>query len=409
MTLLLRGEVWHYDFIIAGVRYRGTTGFVKNEKKKARQAEDDLKAKIRGKANITLAWEQTKRQLADATDIPPTEEALWPLFVERTLTRAGERRLAFYRLHVRRLCEWINANRTIKTIAQFSGDDAMAYIQQMRARPGAAATKNAELQTMRMLFGALADSNAVAENPFLKIDKLPASQEDREAFSAEELQLIGSQAEGWIKQLLTTCLSTGMREEDACLLEWTSIDLDRGWLHVPHARKTGKPIDLPLMPGLRALIDEQPREGTYVYPELAQMYQSPARNRIGAQVKTFFGKIGIDGTQKDVAGYRRKVSIKDVHSFRHTFVFLAALAGWPLPVVQAAVQHSDPKMTAVYMDHVKDADKERYFAMLPDYFSGEASPSPDRMAAVTAMIDALHPSPEAREELLGAIRQLAGL
>ena len=45
--MFLRGDYWHYDFIVGGVRYRGSTGFKKNEKSKAAEVESKLKVQAR--------------------------------------------------------------------------------------------------------------------------------------------------------------------------------------------------------------------------------------------------------------------------------------------------------------------------------------------------------------------------
>ena len=47
IKMYLRGKYWHYDFRINKKRYRGSTGFVKSEKRKAVKMIEQLKAGIR--------------------------------------------------------------------------------------------------------------------------------------------------------------------------------------------------------------------------------------------------------------------------------------------------------------------------------------------------------------------------
>ena len=94
--------------------------------------------------------------------------------------------------------------------------------------------------------------------------------------------------------------------------------------------------------------------------------------QITQMIKKFFYKIGIIDLDQKIDGYKNKVSVKDIHSFRHTFVYLAACNNVPFPVVQSIVGHASPGMTKIYMDHASQADKERYMASMPDLFSGEA-------------------------------------
>ena len=60
--------------------------------------------------------------------------------------------------------------------------------------------------------------------------------------------------------------------------------------------------------------------------------------------------LGIE-TLKSQEGRSRKISVKDIHSLRHTFCYLHGVQGTPLVVVQSMVGHMDRKMTEAYMMH----------------------------------------------------------
>jgi site-specific recombinase XerD len=116
-------------------------------------------------------------------------------------------------------------------------------------------------------------------------------------------------------------------------------------------------------------------DSPYVFPELAEMYSTlSTQQAISAGVKKLLHKVGIEDTEKTVEGYARKVSTKDIHSFRHTFVYMASIHGIPLPVVQSIVGHLNPEMTKHYMDHAGRDARLAYMRQLPAYITGGEEP-----------------------------------
>ena len=109
-------------------------------------------------------------------------------------------------------------------------------------------------------------------------------------------------------------------------------------------------------------------DSQYIFPELATIYLKDA-SKIGSKIKDFFQEIGVVDTKRQIDGYTRQLSTKDIHSFRHTFVYLAALHNIPFPIVQSIVGHSSPAMTKIYMDHAGREAKTKYFGQLPEYLS----------------------------------------
>lgn len=233
-------------------------------------------------------------------------------------------------------------------------------------------TCNDFLQTCRMVFAYLIEDIGM-DNPFAGIDKLVVakSQAKRQPYTPEQLAQIGAAAKGEVRQLFVAGISTGFREGDICLLERANVDLARGMIE-RELLKTRVTVRLPIMPGLRAVIEESltndETASKYVFPALAKLY---LENRTGVsyRVKKLFADLSIDSRRK-VAGRDRLVSVLDVHSMRHTFVYLAGLHNIPLPVVQSIVGHMSPEMTKIYMDHATDQDKMTELAKLPDYLSG---------------------------------------
>ena len=96
---------------------------------------------------------------------------------------------------------------------------------------------------------------------------------------------------------------------------------------------------------------------------------------VSYRIKQFLEGLGIQTTRKP-KGRTRAVSVKDLHSCRHTFCYYAGLAGIPLAVVQSIVGHMSPEMTKHYSAHASMEDKRRGMERL-SFFTQEALPAVD--------------------------------
>ena len=371
--MFLRGDFWHYDFVIGGIRYRGSTGYKKHEKDKARAEEERLRVQAREKHSVEMVWEQTKRRMISANSLEFDEEKVWKVFSSLHST-AGKHRMTLYRLYWRTLYKFLNeAHPDIRYVSDVTEVHAVEWYGYVRDMNLSNTSKNGYISFPKMLFKALGKAYGIIENPFHDLKKLPETNVSREAYTPEELKKIGAYAEGWVYSLCLTAISTGLRKGDICMMRKNSVDMKNRVLSIT-TRKTGVDVEIPILPGLYRHIEEmffEYPDSPYVFPELAEMYQDHyKRGTITDGVKKLLHKIGIEDTEKMVEGYARRVSIKDIHSFRHTFVYLASVNGIPLPVVQSIVGHLDPEMTKHYMDHAGRDARLAYMRQLPAYLTG---------------------------------------
>ena len=234
---------------------------------------------------------------------------------------------------------------------------------------------NYYLMSCRDIFSTLMDDAGITVNPFDKIPKVKLIQEEREAFTQDELKLIAEKADDFILAIFTIGLCTGLREADICLLKWNEVNLKTGLIN-RQTRKTGKAVMIPIMPPLRRFLEKQMFKaelGEYVLPEHAEMYDNN-RSGISWRVKSFLESIGIVTTRKPDER-SRAVSVKDVHSLRHTFCYYAGLYHVPLAIVQAVVGHMSPEMTKHYTMHATQKEIKESFASMPNIFGEIDAPS----------------------------------
>ena len=97
----------------------------------------------------------------------------------------------------------------------------------------------------------------------------------REPFAPSEILAILAAAEDdkHLRPVIITALCTAMRRGDCCLLKWSSVDLNSGFITVKTA-KTGDTVEIPIMPLLNKELKQLPcGDGEYVFPEVAALYQ----------------------------------------------------------------------------------------------------------------------------------------
>lgn len=384
-----RNGIWQYDFLIGGKRYRGTTGCT--DKKKAKEVIEKLKVQYREGYSAEVVWEQTKRQLLSGKELPVIASDIWKAFETQAASRAKPNRQKLYYSRLVEFCKWMNKKYPdTKRISDITSLQTKEWVTEIRNLPGANSTKNDKLLALKMIFSALGKEYGIVEDPFAEIKRLPNNSTPRHAFTPEELKLIGEKATGWMYSLCLTAISTGLREGDVCRLKKSFVNLQTGWITIPKTRKTGVDVEIPILPGLykhlQEMMMDDDNDSDYVFPILADKHINDPCS-IGKAIKDFFEQIGITNTTQNIEGYAKKVSSKDAHSFRHTFVYLAALNGIPLPVVQGIVGHVTPEMTKHYMNHAGRDDKAQYFSQLPEYFTAkriEEDQSPRKKLAALA-------------------------
>ena len=96
-------------------------------------------------------------------------------------------------------------------------------------------------------------------------------------------------------------------------------------------RKTGARVEIPIMPPLAELLRDNlalVSNSEYIFPEHAEMY---LKNRTGVsyRVNKFLESVGIERTRVP-KGRSRAISVKDLHSCRHTFCYLAGVNNIPI-------------------------------------------------------------------------------
>ncbi len=389
-------EFYHYRFMLDGEWKCGVCEGCRTKKEaeqfesEVRQTLNDLKKQKNVKALVEnyrevltgggkvllaeaydLSLKKPRRKIAGAKQIEH-KRSYWRDFLAFMNVNYPEVKLLseILKRHAEEYIQYLRTNgRFEKTILQKGKKSYECKFSSLSSR-----TLNVMLESVSEVINVLSDDAGVFENPFSKVEKLEEISESRNAFSEDELKKKKEKSqEGnlFVFALFAIACLTGMREGDVCTLKWVEADLEHGYIY-RKVLKTGKLIEVPIVPPLHNFLLEQKVKtgnGEYVLPEHAQMYlNSP--DGISWRVKGFLEDVCEINTTKKVKGRTRIASIKDVHSCRHTFAYLAGVHGIPLVIVQSVLGHMSPEMTSQYQAHANRADKTKAMARMSVSFLG---------------------------------------
>ena len=164
----------------------------------------------------------------------------------------------------------------VKETAAVRGQHVRAFMQAEDERGVSVRTWNGVLSVLKSAFRYL-EPNADAYTAYLMNAKGRTDETiHREPFTVNEIKAVLEAAgdDALMRPLITTALCTAMRRGDCALLKWSSVNLANDFITVKTS-KTGEKVEIPIIPILRnELAGRSQKEGEYVFPEAAAMYQT---------------------------------------------------------------------------------------------------------------------------------------
>ena len=413
-----QGGTWYYQFIKDGTRYTGRCEGAKtkreaeayekkimatveraSEQKTVKALVDNFREVLTGGKKIALAEAYDLAEQKPRTRIPSaghaaTKRAIWDDFLAfmRGEHPDVENLIDVTEAHAQEYIALLQKNgRYEKTVSYSRGTGENSRTVTMQKSDGALSARTLHFYQMvcTEVFNLLAKDAGLQDNPFTSVRRAKPDAESREAFSPEELKLIFDNLDGFTRPLFMMAVWTGLREGDICTLKWNEVDLERR-LITRKTRKTKTTVQIPISDQLQTMFLATERtESEYVFPKHAEMYLANS-DGVSYRVKKFLEGLGIQTTRVP-EGRTRAISVKDLHSCRHTFCYYAGMAGIPLAVVQSIVGHMSPEMTKHYSAHASIEDKRRGMERL-SFFTQDALPAaavePER-AELHSLIDTL--------------------
>ena len=351
--------IFLYDLTIKGKRYRGTTG-VKTRK----EANDFMYRFIQEKKN-------PPKEITGDCDLLES----WKVYIE--CPDAGNpcaRRMEQEKSKWENFVTFLREVRGKQKFSEIEDIDAVAYINYIKEKGRYIMEEKQGKKKASKLSGnsinefiavcskickVLCTKFKIAINPFSKVRKVKKEQTERLPFTADEIHdMIESvNAQNFniiIKHLVMVGLFTGLRKGDICTLHWSEIDMDNRMINKTQS-KTGTKVKIPIALPLYKYLKSIPEKTGMVCKPAYKMYRGNEAG-MSTMFKTFLNSLLIQSTHKNSAG--RNVSIKDIHSLRHTFAYVAAKNNVPITIVQSILGHANESVTRIYAEYASSQDKE---------------------------------------------------
>ena len=338
-----------------------------------------------------------------AADIAALEEAqnpplplaqVWGAFLKPTgRNDCGKSTLGIYQGVWNRFLAWMQRERTSKTLLRdVDTKIAQAYLETLNRGQLGPATYNAHLLTLRYMFRVLKDEARLPENVWQKPKPKKLITQSRRELTIEELKKVCTSATGELRALLSIGVYSGLRIGDCATLRWCEVDLRRNQIQrIPRktARRSPKPITIPIHPVLRGILADIPAKerGEFVLPETANTYLQGSPSLVTRVIQQHFIASGLKTTSAREEGQRPVVEV-GFHSLRLSFVSMCREANVPLSVVETLVGHHSVDMTRHYT-HVSQLAAANAIAQLP---------------AMTGDADTARPANRAPAEILREMR-----
>jgi len=155
--------------------------------------------------------------------------------------------------------------------------------------------------------------------------------------------------------LFTIGINSALRISDILRLKWG--DLKRDPVKIKE-RKTGKWKEFPLAPSVKKVLNEE-FPNWYNYPDNSYIFVSEShrnRGRVWSRqyVWQFLNKYA------KLAGWKESVG---THTLRKTWGYHAYKAGYPLELIQKAMNHSTPSITLRYIGITREQIFDAYLSL----------------------------------------------
>lgn len=244
----------------------------------------------------------------------------------------------------------------VKELRHVTDEIVELYLSELRV-DHAASTYNNRVCVLREMYRVLGKKALIKNDPWKDVKLRADDSHSRRELTIEELKRLArcaaKEGDEW-RKLFAIGIYTGLRLGDCCRLNWKDVDVVRGLIQlIPNKTKKfahGRPVTIPIHTQLHDILIETPETKRIgpVLPMLESWYTSKnGRPKVSTNISKIFKAAGIV-TSVNVEGRKWKAPEATFHSFRHTFVSMAANAGIPLHIVQAIVGHESTAMTRHY-------------------------------------------------------------
>jgi integrase len=334
MAVSKRGHIYHYEFELAGRRYRGST--------KRTNRQDALKV------------EATKRTrlLNSLQDVPnptaiPTFAEFADQFLEWAKANLAEATVVLHKVNIDRLKQFFRG-KLINEIDRKSVEEFKVWRAAQRRENGkekvSGATVNRNLTTLKRIFNHADAMGLNVKNPVKYVPYFKETGRVR-ALTFEEVDKYLSAAKGDLKDFAVLAVETGARPMELFALHKNIVHLAEGYVSLPGTKNVKAKRDVPLTDDAKEVLERRiaASPNGYIFP----IRRPKTKNK---DVKH------ITSLRKAHDAVIEKYFTEDpftVYTFRHTYGTRHAQAGTELPVLAELMGHSSIQTTMIYVHSSK--------------------------------------------------------
>ncbi len=215
----------------------------------------------------------------------------------------------------------------------------------------AVATVNRELCLLKHMFTMAVKWKRIRENPARQVPRLKGAAKRTRFLMPDEVELLLSNCNDWLRPVLTLAVHTGMRRGELLSLMWPQVNLEQGIITLLDT-KNGERRDIPMDDTVRRILEGTRVKGDFIFSNRS------GRPIEGASLYRAF----YEALQKS------KIENFKWHDIRHTFASNLVMAGVDLNTVRELLGHKDLKMTLRYA-HLAPGYRAKAINILDGVFS----------------------------------------
>ncbi len=322
MGLYKRGNTWWLNFFHNGERIATST------------KQTDRTLAERWAASYRAAV-QENRFLPRAKDA--TLGDVLERYLEIHLRAKNPKNYVDSKYKVRFLLSKMSANTPVSRLRSLA-DDYRAWRMQSKVRSNgdktvAPATVNRELSILKSATRKALEWGMISDDPLAGFKLARVSNARVRYLEDDEFDRLMNVAHPELAPIILMARHTGMRQGEILNLEWSDVDLRRGWIRIRHS-KNGEGRFVPLSARSTAMLSNTPHS-----------------NRVGLLFERHGVRMDRNGWLRDqFAKAVRQAGLIDFHfhDLRHCWASHAAMRGADIQTIAAILGHKTLRMTQRY-------------------------------------------------------------
>jgi integrase len=340
MVVRRRGNIWYYDFMVRGKRYREAIPDART-KQEAKDIEAEARRLVRqGKYVPLLA--------------PRLETFIEEVYLPWAKTNKRSFRNDAWRCAV--LNEYFGHLRlneiTVWLVEKFKSERLKGETRLGKTRTPASV--NRELDLLSRILSMACDQDLLTNNCLRKVKRLREDNARERVLSVSEearLMAVLERTRSPLRAMVIVALHTGMRRGEIHRLTWADVDFDRGIILV-RKTKTGRDRIVPMHNLVERLMKE--------LSQAAQLREKAIQinNRsFSIEVEICDNRIfEIDWIEKLWRKTCKRAGITNLrfHDLRHTFATRLAAKGVDAFAIARLLGHATVNMTALYVNSTSE-------------------------------------------------------